>query len=56
MAIHVLTFECDRYCVIVHYGEVGIMDILMLLNKFDIKLNDQSIMINLSSVSSSQDC
>ena len=30
--------------------------ILRVINKFDIKLNDQPIMINLSSVSSSEDC
>ena len=40
MAIVVIAFECERYCVIIHKGEMGIMDILKLINKFDIKLND----------------
>ena len=56
MAIHVITFEFERYCAIIHRGEVCIMGILRVINKFDIKLNDQSIMINLASVSSSEDC
>ena len=43
MAILVIAFECERYCVIIHKGEMGIMDILKPMNKFAIKLNDHSI-------------
>ena len=31
-AIHVVTFECERYCVIMHRRDVGIMGILRLIN------------------------
>ena len=32
LVIDIITFECERYCAIIHRRDVGIMRILRLIN------------------------